>query len=489
VTSLKASVAKAAFWSSFRVGWAQIFGLIVFSLLVRMLGPKEFGLFALSITMIELLRPICSAGLAEAIQREDQPNDEVRDTAFWISLGSSLFVGLIIILLAQAYAHIIRDESVVLPMIALTSTLVISALGRVHTAFQLKNFEHKSVTFQSLCASSIAGAVAVILAFNGAGVWALVAQSIINEVLMVIFAWSINRWLPKFRFDKVLAKRILNFSSGMVFTQIIWSGLARVPDLVIGRAVGVEAVGVYRIAWRLVDLLGQTILTPLSSVTYIALAKSQFDAEKFEAVYLRVIGLAVIATVPVIVGFGLIAPELLPLLFGPKSVDSILIAQILSLSAPAFVMNYFISSALGAKGFSNIMTRIALVQLVSTLLISIVAAPYGLAAITAAYVIRGYLTLPFQQFMLQKYAGVSYRKILRCTFPSIIAAIIMVMVMLFFRTTNIVSNLNVGIIIGSYIFIGATIYIGTLFVTSRSTMNAQYDFIRSLILDLKGQQR
>ena len=482
-------MAKAAFWSSFRVGWSQIFGLIVFSLLVRMLGPKEFGLFALSVTMIELLRPFCSAGLAEAIQREDRPNEELRDTAFWISLGSSLFVGLVIIFLAQAYSQIIRDDSVVLPMIALTSTLVISALGRVHIAFQLKNFEHKSVTFQSLCASSIAGVIAVILAFNGAGIWALVAQSIISEALMVIFAWSINRWIPKFHFDKMLAKRILNFSSGMVFTQVIWSGLARVPDLVIGRSVGVEAVGVYRIAWRLVDLLGQTILTPLSSVTYIALAKSQFDAQKFEAVYIRVIGLSVMIGLPVIIGFGLIAPELLPLLFGPKAINSIIIAQILALSAPPFIMNYFIASALGAKGFSHIMTRIALIQLVSTVVISVVAAPYGLAAITAAYVIRGYLTLPFQQFMLQKYADIAYRNILPCILPSTIAVAVMAAAVSFFRLANIFNGVDAAIAIAMNIFVGATFYIGTLLIISRPMMISQYDFFRSLVSDLRGQQQ
>lgn len=483
--SLKAKAARATFWAAFRAGWSQIFGLITFTILVRFLGAKEYGLFALSLTLIELLRPLCTAGFSEAIQRENRPDEEVRDTVFWLSMGVSILVFIVVVLLASVYASFVREADILLPIIILASSLVISAIGRIHLAIQLKSYGHKSVTIQSIIAATIGGLFSVAMAVMGAGFWSLVVQLLVTEVLTAAFAVYVNRWLPRFAFDVELAKNLLGFSTGMMLTQVVWSGLVRVPDLVIGRFIGTEAVGVYRIAWRLVEMVSQTVLTPLASITFLVLARFQSEKPKFDAAYCRVIGLASIFGFPIILGFGLIAPELIPLVFGQNASQSVVIAQILSLSGPAFILNYFISSALGAKGHSQVMTKIALVQLVTTVLISFAAAPFGLVALTMAYVVRGYLTLPYQQLMLRRYGGIGIRSVVESVNPALISSIFMCFILLSLRNYGVLSSEPPAAQISAYIALGALSYMFILGTFARSSLANHYIFLKSIFREMR----
>ena len=445
---------------------------------------SQLGMLAAA--FIDLLRPLCTAGFAEAIQREEQPDEEIRDTAFWIGLAFSLIAFAVTAVIANFYAAAFNAQSVALPMVVLAGTLVISALGRIHIAIRLKGFEHKSVTLQSLWATTIAGVVAVAMAWYGAGVWALVVQTALSEIITTILAWYGYRWVPRLHFDRGLARRILVFSSSMILTQMIWSGLTRIPDFVIGKTLGVESVGIYRIAWRLIDMLGQATLAPVSSVAFLALARAQSDPAKFEGMYVRIVTVAVAFCIPAVVGFGLIADTLMPVLFGQAGIKSIPIAEILSLSAPTFIINYFIASALGAKGKPHIMTQIAIVQIVTTYAFSVLAVTYGLAALTAAYVLRGYLTLPYQQFLLQKYANIRISTVARSISHPLLAVIAM------FACLSALKYFEVGFALAAiprtalYIFVGFITYSGALFLFGRQQMLDHYRFFHSIYKDMKA---
>jgi O-antigen/teichoic acid export membrane protein len=331
-----------------------------------------------------------------------------------------------------------------------------------------------------MLATVLGGAGAVIAALLGAGVWALMVQALSSELVGVVFAWGTCRWRPRMRFSWRRLRPLLTFGWGLVLTRLLWSVLGRVPDFFIGRTIGTEAVGIYRVAWRLVDLLGQMFLAPLSNITFLTLARLQNDRARFEAVYARVVGLGALTMAPLVVGFGVTAQDVVPLVFGPRSSGSIPIAQILAISAPAFVINYFTTSALLAKGKSYVVSQAAAVQLVSTLAVSALVAPYGVIALTIAYVARGYLTLPYIQYLVHRHAQVGLVAVFRFVRAPVIAVTTMAAALVAIRP--FVEGISTSAVLRLAIFVptGAIIYVAMLVVIDRGLLQSHFLFARSL---------
>ena len=102
------------------------------------------------------------------------------------------------------------------------------------------------------------------------------------------------------------------------------------------------------------------------------------------------------------------------------------LAQVLSLLAVPTVVNALAGPTLAALGRSAAIARLAFLQLLITIGFTVAAAPYGLEAVAGAYVLRAYLTVPLQVWLLKREAGVGVLAVLRAIAPPLIAAFAMV---------------------------------------------------------------
>ena len=181
--------------------------------------------------------------------------------------------------------------------------------------------------------------------------------------------------------------------------------LVRVQDVIIGRFIGTAAVGQYRTAWRTVELISQGVIMPFTQVALPTLGRLQDDLPAFRKAYLRIMAVCSAVAVPAIVGFAVLAPDAIPLVFGDEWAPAAPVAQVLGLMAVPFTHNRFAAPALATLGRYGILARLSTLQLVLTIVMSIAAAPYGLVAVAGAYVARAYLMLPFQMWVSSVTAG------------------------------------------------------------------------------------
>src|ERR1700733_5284380 len=194
---------------------------------------------------------------------------------------------------------------------------------------------------------------------------------------------------------KSLLINVFAFSASVMLTQLMFTLLTRIQDMVIARFISAPAVGVYRVAWRLNSLIVQATNQPLADISFVTFSQLQDDRERVRGGYLRMLGLSAFLTFPALFGLGVLADEITALLFGPKWADAGDVVKILALLAIPIVLNSFGGQALAALGRSATIARVATVQAALTLVFSLIAAPYGLRWIAAAYVLRAYLTLPY----------------------------------------------------------------------------------------------
>src|SRR3546814_11459197 len=96
------------------------------------------------------------------------------------------------------------------------------------------------------------------------------------------------------------------------------------------------------------------------------------------------------------------------MIFGEKWHDAGTLAQVFAFIGIPFALNYFASPVLGAMGDSGKQRTLAIVQLVTTIALTLLALPHGLLWVAVAYVVRSYLTLPLQILFLRQASGIRF---------------------------------------------------------------------------------
>jgi O-antigen/teichoic acid export membrane protein len=478
---LKHKTARSIMWTTVRMGSDYLLSFVVFAVLARKLGPEAFGVYALAVAFAEVGRVLPTSGLIDTLTRAKQVSPEMADTVFWASLALSCSVAAVITLIARPLARAFGAPEVAPLLTALGWILPVTAAGATHMAMRLREFGHRSLASRSVVSGVLGGAAALAAAWHGWGAWSLVVQRAVSEVAGTGMAWQAYPWLPGRRYSNAMLRQMAGLSASMTGTQVLNVALVRVQDVVIGRVIGPAAVGVYRTAWRTIDLIAQAAILPFSQVSLPALARLQDDLPQFRKAYLRLISVSGAVAFPMIIGFSVLAPSAVPLIFGDQWVQSARIAEILGLLAVPFTLNRFSAPGLAALNRSSTLARLAALQVVLTIVLSLAAAPFGLIAMAWAYVLRAYLTLPFQMIAFKRYSGLGYRPVLVAIAPGLLMAVIMACA-LWAAGPLIGGGLPNRIsFVAVMTVLGAAVYLGALMVFARGFVRQQVGDLRKMV--------
>ena len=331
--SLKHKTATSILWTVVRTGSDYLFSFLVFAVLARKLGPRAFGVFALAAAFAELVRILPTAGFTTAIQRAKSVSPEMADTVLWASLAVACLGAAALALLAGPISHLVGEPAVAPLLVGLGLTLPISAAGATHIALMLHDFGHKAMASRSVGSNLIGGAAGLAAAWSGWGAWSLVVQRGVTELVGTLMAWQAYPWWPALRFSTRVLRELSGYSVTMTYTQVLYVAVVRVQDVIIGRFIGTAAVGQYRTAWRTVELISQGVIMPFTQVALPTLGRLQDDLPAFRKAYLRITAVCSAVAVPAIVGFAVLAPDAIPLVFGPEWAPAAPVAQVLGLMA------------------------------------------------------------------------------------------------------------------------------------------------------------
>lgn len=422
---LSRRAAGAVGWSVVRYGGDQIFGFIVFAALARRLDPATFGVFIVGLAVAEIGKIIAQAGLVSSLYRAPTITPRLADTVFWANLATGLAVALVCLALRNPLAQGLGTAAAAPVIAALGFVVPISAAGATHMSRNLREFGHRALALRSLGAGLIGGALALAAAHAGWGVWALVVQRFASETIGTLVAWHAFRWRPGLQFSWSTLRAQWRLGASVAGSQLLLVALNRTQDVIVSRMIGIGAVGTYRTAWKSIEVVAQGLISPFSTVAVPTLVKLKHDMPAFRRGYVRMVSTSAMLSFPAIVGIGVLAHVLIPLLFGPQWQASIPIARVLCLLAPPFALNFFADPALTVLGKAGTIARLASIQLALTLLFCILAAPHGLVWFAAAYVARAYVTLALQMLLLRRATGISPAAVLAGIAPPFGASLAM----------------------------------------------------------------
>ncbi|MBV8574628.1 MAG: oligosaccharide flippase family protein, partial [Acetobacteraceae bacterium] len=278
-------------------------------------------------------------------------------------------------------------------------------------------------------------------------------------------------------------------SANITLAMLLRMMLARVQDVIIGGFLTAAAVGAYRIGWRMLDLITQVTAVPVMVVSVVTLSRLQDDRTAFTNAYGRMLGLAAMMTIPAIVGFGVLSDDLIYALFGSQWTESGRLAKILAFMAVPYTFSFSVQPTLAAAGRAKASIEISLAQFVATVLVSLIAVPFGLQAVAVAFVVRAYAFMPYQMFVLRRDAGIGGHVIAVNMLPPLWAALFMVACILAVQAVSHqhVASPSVNGAIG--VIAGAIAYGAGLLLFGRGFVLSQLKVIRPLLTSGKPELR
>lgn len=426
--SLLQRTARGALWSA-AGSWSQVaIGLIGVAVIARAVGPQSYGLFGVATLVCGVAAMACHGALVEAIvQREDLQDGHV-DATFWLatSLSTLAAIGLTAFAapIAAAFgpADALAAAEVESALRVLAPLLPLSAAGSVMSALLERDLRFPVLVTIRSVAILLANAVGIAAALAGAGVFALVAMEATRVLVSLVGVARAVTWRPGRRGTLAHLRSLRRFNLQVLATMTLGELDHLLPRALIGALLGPLALGHFMLARRVFDELSRLVLGPIAGVSMAAAARAAHDPATLHRLIEGLYRGASVIALPTFVGAIVVAPVLVPLMFGEGWAAAVPALQLLLLCGLRTATGIFNVSILRGLGRADLPLWLlgAGVVLQATLLPAL--AHWGLVGAVAAIVLRTWATWPLGCAFVRTASGLPVRRQLMAGAPALAAA-------------------------------------------------------------------
>lgn len=482
--SLQEKSVKGLAWSATSKWGQKAISFLIFLILSRLLDPEAFGLVALAAVFTAFAEIFVDQGFVDAIIQREELDAEHLDTAFWVSI----LTGILLMLIGIASAGLISsfmNEPRLTPIIAwLSVSFFIGAFSSTQKAILRRDLDFRSLAIRSLIAVIISGTISVFLAFRGAGVWSLVAQTIIAALVTAIVLWRVSDWRPRLKISISHFKELSVFGVHVLGSRILDFFTRRSDDFLIGYFLGPVALGFYTIAYRLLLVIINTLTGVSTAVAFSTFSRLQDDKEKLRKAFYKVTLFTSLIAFPVFLGMSVLAPEIVSVLFGEKWAPSVPVMRILALIGVLLSILYFNGSVIKATGKPSWQLGINVIYAIAIVIGFLIVARWGIVAVAAAYVIISYLLAPLSFYSVHRLVEINFRTLLGQYMIPLTASFAMVLVILGLKYI-LADQLNETFRLIIFVLVGGVTYLSVIGLTNRSIIQQGFEIIKLALPDWK----
>lgn len=323
--------ARGVLWTTAQKWVQRGSSLVTLAILARLLTPEDFGVVAVAATVAALLSLMADVGFGTYIVQTRVVDQRLLSTGLWLSVSAGVGLALAAWLGSPLVAAAFGDPGVAEVVRIMCLAAIITGASGVPIALLRRDLRFRELALQSLVAAGVSQVVAIIAAFSGAGVWALVAQFMTLHLIVGGLAWRSARWLPSLEFSRSAARSLASFGVRVLGADVV--GMARVlaETAIVAQVLGMAALGYLNIAQRLVlaaQELSAAALLPVSVATF-----SKVPQQRLNGAYRHAAALTYVAASPLLIFAAVCAPVLIPLAVGDSWAASVPIAVPLCFAA------------------------------------------------------------------------------------------------------------------------------------------------------------
>ena len=285
--------------------------------LARLLTPEDLGLVAAVAPLITFVTLFQNLGLQQAVVQRKTIEDRQINQIFWIMAFVGVFSMALVVCASPAIAYFYDDPR----MTGIAEVASVPLLFGSLTALPL-GLVNRQMHFGALIFNEVWGALTLLVvsvgsAFLGAGYWSLLIGSAASAFVMMLTAWAYAGWRPS-RPDFRIDREIFFFGANLTSTNMLNFFARNLDNILIGKYVGVSALGYYDRAYKLLLFPLQAINLPLGRVVIPILSRMQGDLPRIREAYMKSVSVIGLTIIPGIVALAISSNETIKLLFGER---------------------------------------------------------------------------------------------------------------------------------------------------------------------------
>jgi PST family polysaccharide transporter len=368
---------------------------------------------------------LSNLGLSTAvIQKQDLSSKEL-SSVFWFNLGLASVVALLIAAGSPLAARFYSRPEIIPLMCVVVLSFPISALSSVQYALLQKELRFKDTTKIHVGSSLAGGLLALLGAWLGWKVWALVAQTLSTAAFGALGLWKLSAWRPGLRFAFKDLERIWGFSLNLTGFQIMNYFGRNADNFLIGRFLGATQLGFYTLAYTLMTYPIANLMSVAQGVLVPAMSQVQKEGQRVANAYIRSCRYLAFLILPAMVGLALVAREAVVAIYGPKWDDAGRVLQILCWVGTFQPFVSLVGALFVARGFTRWFFWWGAIASTLTVLGFVIGLRWGIIGVAFSYLITEGLLTIFGMPLLYRKVEVPVSQLLKALAVPALASVCM----------------------------------------------------------------
>ncbi len=306
-------------------GVAFVVGIII----ANFVTPTEYGLLGVVMIFIALFNNIVDSGFSNALIRKKETSEVDYNTIFIVNFITSVALYFLLFILSPYIADFFHQSKLNLLLKVTGVIVIINAVTIIQKTILVRAIDFKTQTKASLVSSIISGIIGIVAAIVGMGVWSLVIQQLLRQILYTIVIWSYAKWWPRLQFSIESLKDLFGFGWKLLAVGMIDTIWKEIYQVVIGKYYSMSTLGQYTRAKQFSDGFTYGLLTVIQRVSLPTLSPLQDDDQRLREVLREIIKTSMFVLSPCLIGLMACSDALLHVLIGDQWNDAAYYLKIL----------------------------------------------------------------------------------------------------------------------------------------------------------------
>lgn len=348
---------RAVAWAYGSYIGGRVLVLVSTAILARLLTPRDFGLVAAALIVITLLETLRDFGVTQALIV--QPKREalaLAHTAWTFSVALGLFLTLLATAFAPAVAALFDEPQIKGLLPILGGIFLLRSIASTHYALAQRELDFRTRTVAELADQATRGISSVALAFAGLGVYSLAIGYLLGTVALTIVLWRRIPWRPVPRLRRDHLRKLISFGGKLTAVDVVAALIGVLDYVFVGSVLGVVALGLYTLAYRVPELLISNLAAVAGHVLFPAFAS--VEREAMGHAFAIAVRSYLLVALPLGIVVGLLAEPLVLVLFGDRWLDAVPAMRVIALYTVVGAVTFPAGSVYKAIGRPGLLLRL-----------------------------------------------------------------------------------------------------------------------------------
>lgn len=480
---------KGGIWVFITRALGRILEIVRLIVLMRLLTKHDFGLMGVTLLMLGLMETFTEPGLKLALIQRKTFSKEHLDSVWTLGIIRSIILFLIFFVAASYGAAFfnVPDAKNIIRVYGLI--ILIRGFTNIGIINFIKDLQFNKQCIYQLSGGLVDASVAISLALIYKNVWALVIGGLSGALVRCVVSYIIHPYRPSLRLHWHKTKQLWGFGKWILSSSVIAFVLNKLDSIFTGKFIGVGALGVYEIAFRLSNIPAKETERIIIKVAFPAYAKIQNDLPRLKEAFYKILNLTLLISFPIAGGIFILANNFATIFLAEKLEEWPMLAPIMQILVFCGLFRAISATARGAfqaMGKPKIATKIMAGQLVLLLILIYPMAKYnGIIGIALAVAIEEFVFNIIGTFKVIKLLNADYKTPIKLFALPLLATSIMVLA-IHLLNSYVINNINIMYLI-FLIITGVIIYLTMIFVLDKIFKNKSWPLIETLLASIKNK--